>query len=59
MAIFPNTRAAVQLSVTVTREALKILITLRMVASGGGGGGGDGGGGGEGGGGGWGLPHNR
>ena len=52
VAIFPNTRAAVQLSVTVTREALKIMITLRMVASGGGGGRGGGGGG-------RGLPHNR
>ena len=30
MAIFPNTRAGVQLRVTVTREALEILLTMRM-----------------------------
>ena len=30
VAIFPNTRAGVQLRVTVTREALEILLTMRM-----------------------------
>ena len=39
VAIFPNTRAGVQLRVTVTREALEILLTMRMT---GGVGGGDG-----------------
>ena len=39
MAIFANTRANVQLSVTVTREALKIFFTMRTILVGGGDGG--------------------
>ena len=39
VAIFPNTRAGVQLRVTVTREALEILLTIRMTVGGVGGGG--------------------